>query len=249
MPRHFEHEQSVDFSRMPAPFDRARLFFCVLAYPERDAGVDPNGAGQRFSAALYDYFVWALRQQYGLAKLRTLGIRTRPQAEWARALRQGGARIRRRLQAQRLWAKRGCWISSHEGMSAADLKIFQSQRQSVRATILRDPNGWHDALRLDRRRSHEHQSPDELISQLSSAVRESKSVMHMAWQLDEFSFKQGAADTRPIPAREKLSWRQSFLRSPEWIDEAIRKAEEWRTSQNPLRPNDLSSEQLVELQF
>lgn len=249
MPRRSDHEPHVDFSAFGAPLDKARLFFAVLAYPELNAGAVAGSAGRRFAEALLEYFLWALRQQYGLAALRERGLKTAPQEDWARTLRRGGARIRRRLQVQRFWAKRGVWVSEHSGMSTPLLERLKGQRLSVRKALLRDPDHWHRAFRLDRHRNTRDEESDELISDLRAAINESKPVLHMAWQLKERSFLQAAADTRPIPAVEKLSWRQAFLRSPEWIEEAIGAAELWRRHQNPLRPNDLASEELIELRL
>lgn len=246
MPRRSQHEPLVDFADRPA-FDKARLFFAVLAYPEKDAGIDPQGAGRRFAIALLDYYTWALRQQYGLSALRKHGLVTRPQEDWARTLRRGGLRIRRRLQAQRFWSKRGVWISEHSGISSDLLKTFNDQQLSIRSAILRDIDHWHQALRLDRHRPNCASDREDLVSQIRSAVNESKPVFHMAWQLSERSWKQAIADDRSIPAAEKMSWRQAFLRSPEWIEDMIHDAEAWRQAQSPLRPNDLSAEDMIEL--
>ncbi|WP_312689800.1 hypothetical protein [Brevundimonas nasdae] len=246
MPRRSHYEPFVDFADN-RPFDKARLFFAVLAYPELNAGTDPEGAGQRFTAALLDYYTWALRQQYGLAALRLRGLSTRPQEDWARTLRRGGLRIRRRLQAQRFWAKRGVWISDHSTISPYLLETFNKQRLSIRSAMLRDIEHWHQALRLDRHRPNTNSDQENLISQIHYALNESKPVFHMAWQLQERSWKQALVDDRRIPAAEKLSWRQAFLRSPEWIEDAIHGAEIWRRAQNSLRPNDLSAEDMIEL--
>ena len=249
VPRRTFHEPHVDFSTFDAPLDKSRLFFAVLAYPELNAGAVAGSAGRRFSEALLEYFLWGLRQQYGLAALRERGLKTASQEDWAKTLRRGGARIRRRLQVQRFWAKRGVWVSEHSGISASLLETLKSQRLNVRRALLRDPAHWHRAFRLDRHRDTRDEQSDDLISDLRAAISESKPVLHMAWQLRERSFSQAAADHRPIPAHEKLSWRQAFLRSPEWIEEAIGTAEAWRRHQNPLRPNDLASEDLIELRL
>ena len=226
----------MDFSAHDDAISRAVVFFGVLAYPQFGAGDD--GPGTRFADALRAYGIWAARKQYGLGALRERGVETRPAQEWEGILARGGRRINRRINAYRLWAKRGVWIEGDlNGLPAAhrsDLLAANPQR-SISQTMAADLERWRLSLRLDRPRGP---ADTEMVRRLRDAINESKPVLHMAWQLDRACFAVGSR-----------SWRAAWFRSESWIDEAIQSAEQWRIDQDPYHQNGLAASELIELRY
>ena len=64
----FDFEPELPFP--DNPFNAARLFMAVMAYPERGAGQPPDGLGVRFTEALWNYHVWSGRRAKGLRYIR-----------------------------------------------------------------------------------------------------------------------------------------------------------------------------------
>lgn len=240
MSRRTNPEREIDFTTAPEAINRAKVFFEALAYP----AIEDRQRGERFQEALAHYYAWAVRKQYGLRKARNAGAALVAAEHWEGTLRQGGLRIRRRLQAKALWSKRLAWFEEYDG------RPFDfSRRRSVRATLLADPERWSRAFRMNRRPATETTDLEDLIQRASAAVRESTPVLHLAWQLDKHSFALAAAAPSAWPEHMKRSWRYAFLRGPDWIDTAISDAEAWRLAQEPHRPNGLRADQLIRLVF
>lgn len=100
MPRSVEFEPLI---RFPAnPFDAARIYFAVMAYPERGAG-QSGGLGLPFAEALWQYVIWDARKARGLASVRAK-FHDRPfesprKRDFEGALNRGLARLERRSAA------------------------------------------------------------------------------------------------------------------------------------------------------
>lgn len=98
--RAFDFEPEIVFPENP--FDAARVYLGVLAYPERDAG-QPGGAGVGFSIAMWNYVVWNGRQAKGLRYIREKFDDPQFQPPLKRAfegaLNRGWRRLRRRSAA------------------------------------------------------------------------------------------------------------------------------------------------------
>lgn len=95
-----DFEPVVEFPENP--FDAARLYLALTAYPERGAG-HLDGRGARFTAALWNYVVWDGRRHKGLVKAREqLGARGAEiphRRDFEGALERGLRRIERRVAA------------------------------------------------------------------------------------------------------------------------------------------------------
>ena len=245
MARRSYPERIIDFGAIDDPMERGIVFLEALAYPGRDEAE----AGLRFQGALQSYGVWAARKQYGLKALRDRGVRIPETESWEGAVRQGGLRIRRRLQCLKLWQRRSLWTEGDlSQLSESDLQIILTRPVSIRSVILGDVERWTAAFRLNRRASLDADIED-VIRRLSGIVKESRPVLHMAEQLRAATWRFAVSDKRPLPSHEKLSWRNAFFRAPEWIDDGIEKAEHFRIAQEPLRPNGLSAGELIELRL
>ncbi|MFA6123979.1 MAG: hypothetical protein WCS75_04185 [Sphingomonas sp.] len=95
-----EFEPLVEFPE--DPFDAARIYLSVMAYPELGAG-QPGGLGVPFIAALWQYAVWDIRKARGLAalreKFRDQTFESPRKRDFEGALNRGIARLERRSAA------------------------------------------------------------------------------------------------------------------------------------------------------
>lgn len=247
MARRSRPEAWVDFSECDDAISRAVVFFGVLAYPESGAGDD--GPGAKFADALQAYGRWAAWRQYGRGALRERGIEIQPREQWEGTLRRGSRRIQRRLAAYRFWCSRGAWIEGDWASLTPEqcrAHVAAVQQRSIRSTLLADPERWRRSFSLKKTSAAEPDQVD-LLHRLASAIKESRPVLHMAWQLDRACWECAKVDQRPIRAAEKLSWRSAWFRSEAWIDAAICAAETWRREQEPFRQNGLAGDELIEL--
>ena len=97
---------AIDFERtveIPAnPFDAARVYLAVLAYPERGAGLS-GGLGVPFAEALWQYVVWDRRRAKGLRDVRCLladpTFMPPRRRDFEGALNRGRNRLQRRIAA------------------------------------------------------------------------------------------------------------------------------------------------------
>lgn len=84
------------------PFNAARIYLALMAYPERGAG-QPGGQGARFAEAMWEYLVWDGRRHKGLKQTRErLGARADRiprKRDFEGALNRGLRRIERRVAA------------------------------------------------------------------------------------------------------------------------------------------------------
>jgi hypothetical protein len=247
MARRVDFVRCIDFAALPEPLERSVVFFAVIAYPEADAGYE-DAPGAAFAAALVGYWLWASRRQYGLREMRARGLPVPKRESFEPLLFRGGARIQRRLTVSRLWHKRMLWVDTDSAqITPALLGALAEHRRSVRSELRRDIEYWRTMFRLTKRNVLEMDT-EESLQQLSSHVKESRPVLHMIEQVQNDIFSNGYGETS-IPWAERVSWRRSFLRSPVWIDGAIREAERWRLSQEPHRQNGLAASDLIELRL
>lgn len=237
-------EPCLPFHDLERPYERALRYFEVLAYP----GVDEREAGWKFQQALHAYYLWACRQQYGLKKLRDRGVLPVNKESWEGTLFRGGARIRRRINSYKIWRRLGVWVDEGcEKIPADLLDVVRNSRSSLRATILRNIAEAHNGLRLDSPRGQLGVDQEEIIRQLRRYVKESRCVLHMAWQLDLARNSVASSISPEIPRGERRSWRRAFLLSDDWIDQAIERAEHWRAAQEPHHPNGVAAADMISL--
>jgi hypothetical protein len=226
--------------------ERAALFLGVLAYPEAGAGDPDNGAGARFTDALRHYAVWTARRQYGLRQVRSIGLDPAARESWEGTLFNGGARIKRRLAALRAWSFVRPWVVGDPSPDDA-AELGSLPVNSIRSVIRHDLERWHRALRLDGFRGAPSDE-EGVVRQLRSYINESKAVLHMAAELrDAMKLVATLPHHADLPYGERTSWRRAWLNADKWIDGAIARAEQFRTSQEPHHQNGLVAGEMVAL--
>lgn len=214
------------------PFDAARIYLGLMAYPESGAG-QPGGQGHGFAEALWKYNVWSWRRAKGLRAVRQ-GLRSPDfQAPRLREFRglieRGRRRLRRRFAAfdivgnQMINAIVNSGIEAHriaaagkpsdafvnpEGGGYAPIRqeIWDRVMMTPREVIRRNLPRWSERFDLK-----ESVSVADMVQKerdlISRGFIQSRPVIHMAHGLNEILGREGDA----LPNLEKADFMLVFL--------------------------------------
>ncbi len=251
------------------PFDAARVYLAVLAYPERGAG-QLGGLGISFGAALWQYVVWNARKAKGLRwvreKFRDPQLQPPRKRDFEGALNRGLRRIERRvaafdivgnqmlngflnagLKASRLTAagKRDEAYVIQPGAKFAPirLELWEEATPSARQIVRRNLDRWSDRFALNDtgRPADPEQKEKDIIRR---GFLQSRPVLHMAHGLNRILDEIGPT----LQGWDDWDWLLVLLWNPDaWVWQAIENAITWRLlSRFPQMPK-LAPEQMIEL--
>lgn len=232
------------------PFDAARMYLAVLAFPERGAGME-GGNGAKFSEALFELAARRFKEQRGAKALQAALGEQHPALRDMRPLRrkfdQGCRRIWQRLWTLQLYRQRTTTglMEVAPNTSPFTLHDLQSATPPAGAILRRDLPAWSARLALNMT-GLRGDTPSARIHDLKRrAANPSRPVLHVAHGL-EWSL---ASARNIIPIRHDAHPLLAALFNPEpWIWIAIELAEEWRLAARlPGRRAELRAEHMVEL--
>lgn len=231
------------------PFDAARTYLGVMAYPERGAG-QPGGLGVAFGEALWSYAVWYDRKARGLRHVREKigdpGFTTPKKREFEGALNRGMRRVDRRIAALELvgtqflngfFAARGdaarlvaegrpeaAFVATGKGFGPIRPEIWSRATPSPRKVVRSQLGLWADRFSLN-----ETGAPADPTQKEKDIIRrgflQSRPVLHMAHGLNEIYSERGpklAGWDKHDPLLVLL-WTADL-----WVWDAIDTAEQWR---------------------
>lgn len=262
-----DFEQKVE---MPAnPFEAARLYLAVLAYPERGAG-QPGGLGVPFAQALWQYVVWNRRRAKGLRDVRRLfgdpTFMPPRRRDFEGALNRGRNRVQRRaaafdivgnrmingflnagLEAGRLAAagRAGEAFERASGSTYAPIKqdVWDRNTPTARRIVHRDLDRWSERFGLNDtgRPADAAQKGKDLIRR---GYLQSRPVLHMAHGLNQILADRSSS----LLGLEQADWLLVLLWNAEaWVWQAIEHAMTWRLGVPFDRVTDLSPADMIEI--
>lgn len=251
------------------PFDAARVFLAVLAYPEGGAG-QPGGLGIHFTEAMWKYFVWNGRRAKGLRyvreKFEDASFQPPVLRDFQGTLERGTRRIKRRTAAYGLVGNqmlngfmrvlRETARLTHErrrdeavvtipGAAAAPARpeLWEQSTRSPLQIISRDVDRWARKFGLNRTgtSSDSQRKAKDLVRR---AYLQSRPVLHMAHAFDEVCCKVGEASDE----WGEDTWLLLLLSHPEeWVWDAIDVANRWRLSSHSHLMPHLEPGHMIEL--
>lgn len=267
-PQSNEFETEVVFP--DNPYDAARMYFAVMAYPELGAG-QPGGSGSEFTDILGKFQLWATKRAKGQAFLRSAlgdqGFKAPQLREFRGGLERGRRRIFRRFAAYdvigtqmingffRLAALTQTLVAEGRGEEAfhltADGKVGVPQAHlwkqaipSPQETISSSLERWSDkfALNLTGKSADRQQKVKDLKRR---AFDSSLPVLHMTHGVNHLAYKvsghiNGWNERDPILGL--------LLNAELWIWDAIDAAESWRLIADYVPGIDfLAANQMIQL--
>lgn len=264
-----EFEPYVEFPENP--FNAARLYFGLLAYPEKGEGL-PGNAGSNFTMALWAYVVWHRRKTHGLRSVRESfgeeGFSLPKKRDFEKSLHRGRRRLHRRVMAHSIVGNqmingflnsiiRASAIAKAEGAAAAYKQvpgssvapirdeIVDATRPSVREIIKRDIARYSDGMKINQ--TGIPADPLQKIKDIESrGYLQSRPVLHLVHGLDSILAKA----EREFSGWNEVDWLLILLiRAEEWIWEAIEQAIAWRSLAGSMRFGSIKTDQMVELRL
>ena len=245
----FDFEPELPFP--DNPFNAARLFMAVMAYPERGAGQPPDGLGVRFTEALWNYHVWSGRRAKGLRYIREKfsdpNFQPPVHRDFVGTLERGTRRMRRRTVAYSLFGtqlmrnfldvleesarltREGLQEEAHiiiPGALAqpARPELWGRTRRSPLQIVEADVERWAKRFGLNAtgRAADQRQKAKDLVRR---AYLQSRPVMHMT-----HAFNQVCTEIGPkLEGWGDHDFILVLLWHPEaWVWNAIEMAETWR---------------------
>lgn len=232
------------------PFNAARLFLAVMAYPELGAG-QPDQRGCEFTGALWSYVVWDARKARGLRyvreKFRDPQLRPPAKRDFDGALERGRRRLHRRGVAYDLMGtqlinglfavrreaaallaagRREEAFVTHPGAKYEPIRpsLWERHTPSARAVVNSNLDRWAQGFQLNEtgRPADRPQKSKDLVRR---AYLQSCPVLHMAHALNHVLTEQG-------PTFDGWEEADSLLillwNAETWIDGAIEDARRWR---------------------
>lgn len=263
-------EPLVEFPEEPNA--AACVFFGVLAYPARGAGL-PGQAGSHFASTLQKYQYWCLRKEKGLKAFKALardsGISP---PEWSKIkgpLHRGIERVLRRTTAYALYGTSmiNGFFSARAELSATirarlaertpqsnilpeslRRKIEAKSRPSVTAVLSSDIERWSRDFALTSgprtARVNESQMQDRIRDLRRHAWKESVAVLHMAHALKLAVHRHGP---KIGGWGERNPITALVMNGSLWVHEAIDTAEAWRLMTQADLDGGLSPSDLIQL--
>jgi hypothetical protein len=251
------------------PFDAARVYLGVLAYPERGAG-QLDGLGVPFGEALWQYVVWNGRQAKGLRWIRDKfgdpNLKPPRKRDFEGALNRGMRRIERRIaafdvignqmvngflnagvRAHRLAAegRRDEAFLIRPGAKFAPIRpeLWEEATPSARRIVRRNLGRWSERFALN-----DTGPPADPSQKAKDIIRrgflQSRPVLHMAHGLNRICAEVGPT----LEGWDDWDWLLVLLWNPDaWVWEAIRHATIWRLLSGLRQMPQLAPEQMIEL--
>lgn len=232
------------------PFNAARVFLGVLAYPELGAG-QPGGLGASFTSALWSYVVWSGRKakdlRYVREKFGDPTFKPPTKRDFEGTLKRGLRRLRRRSTSYSLIGTQminGFFAVAAEQARLVDEgprseafvtslqrkyegsrpELWTRNTRSPRQTIRRDVERWAKRFSLNTTGSASDatQKTKDLVRR---AFLQSQPVLHMAHALDRVCDEIGPK----LDGWDDWDWILVLLWNPEaWVWRAIELANTWR---------------------
>lgn len=251
------------------PFDAARVYLSVMAYPERGAG-QPDGLGVPFGEALWEYVVWDGRRAKGLRWIRDKfddpQLQPPRKRDFEGALNRGLLRLERRVAAFDIVANQmvngliNAGVKAHRlaaagrqeeayliqpGAKFAPIRpeLWEAATPSARRIVLRNFDRWSDRFALNKtgRPADPGQKAKDIVRR---GFLQSRPVLHMAHGLNRICGEVGTT----LEGWDDYDWLLVLLWNPEaWIWQAIEHAMTWRLLSRLRQMPQLAPEQMIEL--
>lgn len=262
-------EPEVEFPSNP--FDAARVFLGILAYPERGAG-KPDRPGAVFAEAMWSRVIWSFRKARGLRAIRNelsdLSFKPPELREFEAIYFRGRRRLRRRSAAYSLYGTQllngffavreaasnlsaeGRMSEAFAGESDAAFRPIRPElwgrcMPSPSRVISSNLDGWAKRLSLNKtgRAADARQKVKDLAKR---AYVQSRPVLHLAhafdWACDEIG------PTLPGWDESEGDFLLTMLVNAEkWIFPAIDEAVRWREALDGRPIGHVTSDDLVKL--
>lgn len=211
------------------PLDIARMYFAVMAYPERGAG-RAGGAGSEFASALVEFAAWAYRKEYGLrATARDISFLNGdnpPQwRDFEGALERGLRRIERRWVVLMMYNRRMLSGVGRSGDQRYTISSVAAATPKWGEILNRDVHGWAKRASLNQTGIG---TPDDTAFKAKDfkrrTIRPSLPVLHLAHGLYSVMPK-----AQKFPGWGQIHPLLALYISPDlWVYDALAAADNFR---------------------